>query len=180
MCQDYTKSKMGRFLRDSVQAATAVYIFTCVVCIHTRFIELWQPYKSGLDKHALIHTSETLQVNGVKPHNRRHLVWSWELCLPRCCSFHWEESTQRLMLSCRVQITSACSICQKKLHRSFWCPLRAKAVAVICSNCFSCSIMLLRSLRWSTPDICSWQCSYGLVLNSTQWRAGLFSSSYNR
>jgi len=34
----------------------------------TGIIELWQPYKAGLDKHALIRRSKTFQVNGIK-HN---------------------------------------------------------------------------------------------------------------
>jgi len=45
------------------------------------FIELWQPYKAGLDKHTLIHTSKTLQVNRIKQHSRRNLVWPCMFCV---------------------------------------------------------------------------------------------------
>ena len=51
-------------LTDTLQTATVVYIFTCVLYMHrlTSFVERRQPYKAGLDKRSLI------QVNRIK-HN---------------------------------------------------------------------------------------------------------------
>jgi len=67
-------------LVHTLQAAT-LCTYLRVLYIDTGFIELWQPYKAGLDKHALIHTSTTLQVNEIKQHSRRNLVWSCMFCV---------------------------------------------------------------------------------------------------
>jgi len=40
---------------------------------YTGFIELWQLYKAGLDKHTHIHTNKTLHVSETKE-NRRKLL----------------------------------------------------------------------------------------------------------
>ena len=69
--------------RYTLQAATDV-ILTCVLYIRvqTGFIELWQPYKAVLDKHAL-KQNITIQWNKTRQQNKASMIL-YVLC--ECCA----------------------------------------------------------------------------------------------